>query len=998
MTDRNSRRPYERKRVKKSAKKAVRPQVVATRRRAPEAATGPRGARRDSFPIVGIGSSAGGLEALDLFFKHVPERCGMAFVVIQHLDPKHKDLMVELLQRATALPVVQAMDRLEVEPDHVYVIPPNRDLSIQGGVLRLFPRSPGLNLPIDFFFCSLAADLKEQSIGVVLSGMGSDGTLGLRAIKEKAGACFAQAPASAKFDSMPRSAIEAGLADVVAPVEELPGRIINYHQHALYLERPDVPVEEKALGALEKVFALLRTATGNDFSLYKPSTILRRVERRMGLHQIGDLASYVHHLRESPGEAALLSKELLIGVTSFFRDPAAWEQLKSKLGPMLASARPKDDVLRAWVPGCSTGEEAYSLAMVFEEALEQLEPVKKLSLQIFATDLDREAIEKARAGVFPAHIAADVSPERLRRFFVQEQRGYRVGSRIREMVVFAPQNLVADPPFTKLHLLACRNLLIYMSQELQKRLVPVFHFCLEPAGILFLGSAETIGGFSHLFSALDRKARIYRRVEAAKGATPVDFPDVAKLTGISTAPRVTPAVPLPDRPVQTAEDIAQKLSLPTVLTNDRGDILYVGGQTEKFLHPATGKARANIFKLAREGLLQELASAFSAALKGERPASARGLRVATGAGTNLVDLTVKMLTEPKELQGTMMIVFADAASAPTARRTSRWISDRARISSMEREVERARAELEFSREEMQTSQEELKSTNEELQSTNEELQSTNEELTTSKEEMQSMNEELQTINQELQSKVDELSQASNDIKNLLDSTDIATLFLDGDLLVRRFTPRAAKIIKLIPSDSGRPFTDLTTSLDYPELADDAREVLRTLVFKEKLVAASDERWFSVRIMPYRTLKNVIDGLVITFTDASAARALEGALRQEGDLLRKLADSLPHMIWSSRADGAFDYLNRQWLDYTGVPEQEQLGQGWLQQVSPEDRERVRSEWHAALESGATLDSEFRIRDASGAYRWFKARAAPTRDAQGRVQKWYGTATDIEDIRS
>ncbi|MBE0557474.1 MAG: chemotaxis protein CheB, partial [Proteobacteria bacterium] len=490
---------------------------------APAETAAPQGGDRHkgaAFPIVGIGASAGGLEALELFLRHVPAGSGMAFVIIQHLDPTHKGIMVELLQRATPMQVVQARDRMKVAPDRVYVIPPNKDMSILHGTLHLFtPVAPrGLRLPIDFFFRSLADDRQDKSIGVILSGMGSDGTLGLRAIKEKAGTVFIQAPESAKFDGMPRSAIDAHLADVIAPAEELPGRIIAYLKHAPLFARPGHAREEKAQSSLEKVFILLRTQTGQDFSLYKKSTVYRRVERRMGLHQIDRIATYIRFLQENPQEIEILFKELLIGVTGFFRDPAAWEHLKKEVIPALLKRRPAGGALRAWTPGCSTGEEAYSLAIVFREALQQVKPAKAVSLQVFATDLDKDAIEKARAGVYPANITADVSQERLRRFFIQEEQGYRVGKEIREMVVFAPQNVIMDPPFTKLEILVCRNLLIYLTAELQKKLLPLFHYSLNPGGVLFLGSAETIGTFTDLFAPLDVKARLYRRLDTALGA------------------------------------------------------------------------------------------------------------------------------------------------------------------------------------------------------------------------------------------------------------------------------------------------------------------------------------------------------------------------------------------------------------------------------------------------------------------------------------------------
>ena len=478
------------------------------------------------FPIVGIGASAGGLEALEQFLRHVPEKCGLAFVIIQHLDPTHKGIMPELLQRATVMEVFQVRDRMRVKPDCIYVIPPNRDMSILHGVLHLFePTTPrGLRLPVDFFLRSLAEDRQDKSIGVILSGMGSDGTMGLRAIKEKGGVALAQEPASAKFDSMPRSAIDAGLADIVAPAEELPGKIIDFLRHSHLLIRTERPIEDKDQSALEKILILLRARTGHDFSMYKKNTLYRRIERRMGIHQIDRIASYVRYLRENPQELELLFKELLIGVTSFFRDQPAWEELGKKSIPALLSGRQAGGTIRAWSVGCSTGEEAYSLAIVFKEALEQVKPKGRFSLQIFATDLDSDAIDKARQGVYPANIAADVSPERLARFFVEEENGYRVGKEIRDAVTFATQNVIMDPPFTKLDILICRNLLIYLAPDLQKKLLPLFHYSLNPGGILFLGSAETISTFTDLFSPLDLKSRLFQRRESLLPGEPVAFP------------------------------------------------------------------------------------------------------------------------------------------------------------------------------------------------------------------------------------------------------------------------------------------------------------------------------------------------------------------------------------------------------------------------------------------------------------------------------------------
>ncbi len=861
----------------------------------PEGNIAPIVGKSPFFPIVGIGASAGGLEALEQFLSHVPEKSGMAFVIIQHLDPTHKGILAELLQRITGMKVLQVRDRMEIMPDTVYVIPPNRDMSILHGVLHLFePTEPrGLRLPIDFFLRSLAEDRHEASIGIILSGMGSDGTVGMRAIKEKGGVTLVQAPASAKFDSMPRSAIDSGLADIVAPVEDLPGKIMAYLRHSLIITKSESLLEEKEQSAMEKVLILLRAKTGQDFSLYKKNTVYRRVERRMGLHQIKRIAGYVRYLQKNTQEVELLFKELLIGVTNFFRDASAWEQLQQEAIPSLLALRPFGGMLRAWSVGCSTGEEAYSLAMAFKEAVEQVASPVNYTLQIFATDLDRDAIDKARQGFYPVNITANVTPQRLSRFFIQDGTGYRVCKEVREMVTFASQNVIMDPPFTRLDILVCRNLLIYLTPELQKKLLPLFHYTLKPGGLLFLGSAETLGTFTELFAPLSIKARIFRRRESLLLESAVTFPPsfVPSIQDVSKElPMAQPSVNL-----QTLADqvLLQQFSPPAVLVNSTGDILYISGRTGKYLEPAAGKANWNIFAMARNGLRLELGSAFQKALRHQEAITVKGGTVEVDGGTRMVDLTLQALTEPEPLRGMVMIVFIEMESKPVRKASGRGKSLPAgtpRALEMEQELQHLHEALQTTREEMQSSQEELKSTNEELQSTNEELQSTNEELTTSREEMQSLNEELQTVNAEQQSKMDELSWLNNDMRNLLNSTEIVTVFLDNDLHVRRFTTGANQLFKLLPGDVGRPLSDITSNLLYPEMSDVAQEVLRTLLFSEKQINATDGRWFSVRIMPYRTMANVIDGVVITFADITVAKSLEATLREENARLRGLLES------------------------------------------------------------------------------------------------------------
>jgi len=839
------------------------------------------------FPIVGIGASAGGLEALELFFRNMPENNGMAFVVIQHLDPTHVGIMPELLQRFTSMKVVQANDDLKVKPNCVYVIPPNKSMSILNGSLHLFDpvESRGQRLPIDIFLRSLADDRLEKSIGIILSGMGSDGSLGLKAIKEKNGLVLVQAPASAKFDGMPRSATEAVIADIVAPAEELPVKLIDILKFIPKINNED-EVDSKNKSNLDKIIILLREQSGHDFSLYKKNTLFRRIERRKGIHQIDKIQNYVRYLQENPIEVDLLFKELLIGVTSFFRDSAVWDNLKESILPSMINDLPNGYVLRAWVTGCSTGEEAFSLAIIFKEAMEQFKNTKKLTLQIFATDLDNGAIEEARKGMFSKNIEVDVSPDRLSQFFIVEGEGYRVNSSIREMVVFAAQNVIKDPPFTRLDLLSCRNMLIYMESELQKKLMSLFNYALNSGGIMLLGTSETIGPNSDGFEVIDNKLKIFRRLQ--RGILPelIDFPSSFRNTSKTTEQKTPKVV----ENIQTLADqvLLQRFSPASVLTNAAGDIIYITGRTGKYLEPTAGKANLNIHAMAREGLRHELPGAFRLAMQSFNTVIRRNIKVGTNGGTQLLDLTVQRLEGPESLRGMIIVVFADVNAVEHEDMKGKPLRHSSSKKQKDAELEHQRIyeDLQSTREEMQTTQEEMKSTNEELQSANEELQSTNEELTTSKEEMQSLNEEMQTVNAELQSKVSAFVQAEDDMKNLLNSTEIATLFLDRDFNIRRFTEHITKIIKLRKADIGRHFTELVSDLQYPEIADHAAQVLRTLIFIETAITTNDGRWFNARIMPYRTIDDRIDGLVITFADITVSKKLEIQLRETNEALRE----------------------------------------------------------------------------------------------------------------
>ena len=922
------------------------------------------------FPIVGIGASAGGLEALDQFLGNVPENSGMAYVVIQHLDPTQKGMLPELLQRITRMKVFQVRDRMAVKPNCVYVIPPNKSMSILKGVLHLFEpiESRGLRLPIDFFLRSLADDRQEQSIGVILSGMGSDGSTGLRAVKEKNGIVMVQEPATAKFDSMPRNAIDSVVVDIIAPANELPARLVDFLKHFPAV-KADLEIEIKDKSSLEKIIILLRTYTGNDFSLYKKNTVYRRIERRMGVHNIDKISSYVRFLQENPKEVDILFKELMIGVTSFFRDTIVWEKLKETVIPNIIAKLKTGSILRAWVPGCSTGEEAYSLAIVFKEALEKVNPHGGFSLQIFATDLDNDAIVIARKGIFPASIAADVSPDRLNRFFNKTDNSYCVNDEIREKVVFAQHNITMHPPFTKIDILSCRNLLIYMDAELQKKLLSLFYYSINPDGIILLGSSETLRTQSHLFTSVDAKLKIYKRSVTKQRPELFDFPaSFSRIKPINIEEQRSAKSILN---IQTLADqlLLQHFSSAGVLVNENGDIIYISGRTGKYLEPAVGKANMNIFAMLREGLRNEFPVAFHKAVLKKETMVLRNIKVGTNGGTQTINVNIQWIDKPEPLNSTVMIIFTDVPEITGIKlraEKGKKTSDSTMQSELKKELQNAREEIQNTLEEMETSQEELKSTNEELQSTNEELQSTNEELTSSKEEMQSLNEELQTVNAELQTKIDDFSRVNNDMKNLLDSTDIATLFLDKELNIRRYTIQTTKVFKLIKSDIGRPFTDLVSDLIYPEIVDDALEVLRTLVFIQKQIPAKDGRWFSIRIMPYRTFDDKIDGLVITFVDISDLRQVEVKLHETGQMHRLLLSSSSDVIIKLSTDWKILEFNPEAGNFFGKKREDVVNQNYIQMFIPE-RARKKTEKAMNRLLNKMLDGKFKMQViAAGGY--------------------------------
>lgn len=834
-----------------------------------------------AFSIVGMGASAGGLEAFEKFFHNMTPVSGMAFVLISHLDPSHASILTEILQRATSMRVIEVADQMKVEPNCVYVIPPNRDMAIFHGVLQLSePLQPrGQRMPIDAFFRSLAEDQAESAVGIVLSGTGTDGTLGLRAILGGGGVTLVQDRDSAKYDGMPDSAIRAGYATHVAAPDKMPEILMS----GLRLPHPGAAAP--VASGINRILMQLRSATGHDFSQYKKTTITRRIERRMSMHNIESMDVYARLLKEHPAEISKLFKELLINVTNFFRDPEAFDALQTEVLPPLLKDKPEDYVFRGWVAGCATGEEAYSIAILLAEYMEETRQMIKVLL--FATDLDDDAIAVARTGFYPPNIAQDMSAERLRRYFVKEEGGFRVKKHIREMVVFAVQNIIKDPPFTRLDLLSCRNLMIYLESEVQNRLIPVFHYALKPGGVLLLSPSESIGNYPDLFSAINRKFKLYR----ATGTLPVGHVQNSSAPVWVRGGKEAEDVKI--KPLETNfAELTRRMLLQTyapasVVTDENGNILYVHGDTGRYLRPAPGQATLNVVEMARDGLQLHLRNAIMAAVAQRTTTLNQEVLIKTNGDSHTIGFSVRQMPGR---DGQLLLVSFQDVSQPVKRGKPPARAELARLDELEKELSYTRENLQATIEEQQASNEELKSTNEELQSTNEELQSTNEELETSKEELQSVNEELITVNTELQAKIEQLAKMQNDMKNLLDNINIGTLFLDIHLRIRRISRDVVKIYRLVATDLERPLADIKSNILDGDLLTDAQQVLDTLVPFERVVHTS-EASFLARIQPYRTLDNVIDGVVLTFTDISERIRAEQAVRDARELAEGIVNTV-----------------------------------------------------------------------------------------------------------
>jgi two-component system CheB/CheR fusion protein len=949
---------------------------------------------RPSF-IVGLGASAGGLEAVTSFFNSMPADSGLTFVLVQHLSPHYKSLMLELLSKHTKMPIYRAEDGMSLEPNSVYLITPKKNILVFHDKLLLMDPDPGhlVNLPIDIFFRSLAEDRGERAIGIVLSGTGSDGTRGVRAIKEAGGMVMVQEEASAKFDGMPRSALATGLADYILPPEQMPRELLNFVKHPTVARKPvESPIAAESDG-LTKIVALIRKHTGTDFSLYKPSTVVRRIERRMSINQIGTVEEYVRYLAIAPGEVESLFRELLIGVTKFFREPEAFAAIGQHVLPRLFDSPPENGPVRVWVPACSTGEEAYSLAMLMQEYVDRLETPREF--KIFATDIDNRAIETASCGSYPISIAADVSAERLSHFFVKSGDLYQVSRGLRERVIFAQQNIIKDPPFTRVNLVSCRNLLIYLQPTLQHKLLAYFHFALAQPGFLFLGSSETVGDFTDCFELFDSKSRIYEHRPGARPLVASGMP--LALTDSGAKPQTLSGQGLPsttDHALDAAYDalLAQYVP-PSVLVDSEQNVLHVFGDISSILRLPTGKVSLQVLKMVPKDLSVALGTALHKATRDQREIRYTDVRVPFGETVRTLELRVRPMPVKRTRELSYLISFEETqppASADAGEPGESFDMEskvRQRVSDLEQELQYTKENLQATIEELETSNEELQATNEELVASNEELQSTNEEL-------QSVNEELYTVNAEYQGKIQELMELNADFDSLFASTDVAWIFLDGNLRVRKFTDAANQQFNLIQTDIGRPVEHISHNLRYTTLIRDARRVLETGEPIELTVQGESDRWYSLRLLPYRKESPGHKGVLVASFDVTD-------IQRNNTELRKLwlaVDQSPNIVMITNPEGKVEYVNRRFSEITGFARDECLGRTTsFLKADATDPEQFRSLWRTILE-GKQWSGSLCNRTKDGAVYWERASILPISDEQGKLAHFLKVAEQIESPES
>jgi two-component system, chemotaxis family, CheB/CheR fusion protein len=957
----------------------------------------------DDFLIVGLGASAGGIKAFRTFFEHVSADSGMAYVVILHLSPEYESRLPEVLQRSASIPVTQVVDRVPVEPNHAYVLAPNQSLSMVDGHLAVSPitRIEERRAPIDIFFRTLADCQGPRAASVVLSGTGADGSMGMKRVKERGGVCLVQDPNEADHEDMPRHSIATGLVDFVLPVAEMPAKLVSYNAHRTPQPVLPEPADRDLAdeGSLRDIFTHLRVRTGHDFSSYKPATVLRRLERRMRVQEIKTLAAYAQFLRGHPDEPQALLKDLLISVTNFFRDPAAFEALERQVIPALLDGRGPDSQIRVWIAGCATGEEAYSLAMLLAE--HTWDTPGAPGVQLFATDIDTEAIATAREGFYTATDAADVSADRLARFFVEESGGYRVRKELRSQVLFAYHNVIRDPPFSHLDLVSCRNLLIYLNQTVQRRVAEVLHFALEPGRYLFLGSSETTDGSGDLFITIDKEAHLFQS-RAVSPRPVLALPEIVR--------RVPPARREESRggerrwaerlsSADLHHELLEQYGPPSVVVNAEYDIVHLSARAGRYLQFAGGEPSHNLLRAVRPELRLELRTALYQAVQRHTNVEAHGLSLRIDERPETVTITVKpVFREGDPARGFFLVLFdEDPAADPGPSQAAEPVAPAgAAAYQLEEELIRVKAQLRSTVEQYEAQTEELKASNEELQAINEELRSSAEELETSKEELQSINEELTTVNQELKIKIEEQSQSNNDILNLVNSTEIGTLFIDRESRIKLFTPRARELFSLIPSDLGRPLSDISSTLENTDLTTDIARVLESLLPVEREVRTRPGRWYAMRLSPYRTSDDRIDGVVLTFVDITERKAAEHRLRESVERLRMAAGAARMYSWELDFESqTFHYYTHvePVLGFTLPVDAAEAGAF----VHGDDLHVAPAALEEAIRSGREFTFEQRYVSHAGRHVWTRTSGLVLRDAEGHPLRAVGTTQNIDESK-
>jgi len=950
---------------------------------------------------VAIGASAGGLEAIEAFFTAMPEKSGLAFIVVQHLSPDYKSLMVELLSKKTRMPVYRAEDGMQVLPDSVYLIPPKKNLTIFQGKLLLIEQdhSRGINLPIDVFLRSLSEDQGEKAIAIILSGTGSDGTRGVRAIKEAGGMVMVQDEETAKFDGMPRAAVSTGLVDFILPPGQMPSQLLAFakHPYVVKAERSDTLLNDE--DGLTRIFALLRERCKIDFTYYKPSTVTRRIERRMTVTQTDGIKEYVNYMQNYPTEVLSLYRELLIGVTSFFRDQAAFDYLADTVLPELLDGAGKREI-RFWVAACSTGEEAYSLAILVRECMERL----KLScdVKIFATDIDKDAIHFAATGCYPESIAADISPRLLAKYFFKRDEVFQISRSIREMVVFAQHNLLKDPPFTNIDLISCRNILIYLQGVLQRKVLEFFNFSLNSGGVLFLGSSETTGEMADYFEVMDPKLKFYR----SRGRTRSMADSTHLLSVTDTRYReMKGQFSIARRALRATEEervlerflssVANEYLPLTVIVNEHMEVQQIIGDADGYFRLPPGKLINDITKMAAKELTIPLTTGIQKVFRKQQEIRFSNVRMQVGGSTRTIDIRIKPLPKKKE-QDSLAAVFIETVKHEPVETGIPVLSyDLSREA--EERLRDLEQELQFTRENLQATIEELETSNEELQATNEELLASNEELQSTNEELQSTNEELFTVNTEYQSKVLELTELHNDVENLLNSSQIGTLLLDENLDIRRFSKKIADIFKILDSDVGRPITHVSHFLDGVDPAQMVRDVLVYSRQVEKEVRSHDGIWYLMRVIPYTIGPRSFSGAVMTFVDITELRKAELELRETQQLFATVATVSPAMFWLSGQDKKCTWFNQSWLAFTGRTLEQEIGDGWTEMVHTDDLQQCIATYVEAFDDRQPFSMEYRLLRHDGQYRWIIDEGQPRYSSSGEFIGYIGSCLDITRLK-